>query len=298
MAPRILFCSDPFDRRRPDESFAGEHEAALAAGFSVSFVDHDAVVGGEARRALGRLVESSVNGSGDTVGALIYRGWMLKPPAYEGLYVALRERGDRPITTPEAYAQAHHLPLAYPLIEAETAASVWIEGTDLDSAHEAALSLGPGALMIKDFVKSAKHRFREACYIEDAADRARFDEICLALIEDRGALFERGLVFRRYLPLREQGRNMLGAPIHEEYRMFFFDGRLLELGALPEGLPIGRYAGVAARFASRFITIDAARAEDGGWFIVETGDGGVSGIPPAAEDRRFYEALFAASQGG
>ena len=36
---------------------------------------------------------------------------------------------------------------------------------------------------------------------------------------------------------------------------------------------------VARRFASPFLTLDVARDDEGGWIVVESGDGGVSGLP-------------------
>ena len=55
--------------------------------------------------------------------------------------------------------------------------------------------------------------------------------------------------------------------------------------------PIDRFAGVAAAVRSRFFTMDVARRRDGGWMIVELGDGQVSGLPREADADRFYSAL-------
>ncbi len=42
---------------------------------------------------------------------------------------------------------------------------------------------------------------------------------------------------------------------------------------------------------SRFFTMDVARRRDGGWMIVELGDGQVSGLPREADADRSYSAL-------
>ncbi|MBL7985966.1 MAG: ATP-grasp domain-containing protein [Flavobacteriales bacterium] len=39
--------------------------------------------------------------------------------------------------------------------------------------------------------------------------------------------------------------------------------------------------------------MDIAKRKDGGWTIMELGDGPVSGLPVALEPKDFYERLFA-----
>lgn len=42
---------------------------------------------------------------------------------------------------------------------------------------------------------------------------------------------------------------------------------------------------------SKFYTVDYAELENGEWIILETGDGGVSGIPDGIDYREFFRAL-------
>ncbi len=42
---------------------------------------------------------------------------------------------------------------------------------------------------------------------------------------------------------------------------------------------------------SRFFVMDVAQRRDGGWMIVELGDGQVSGLPREDDADRFYSAL-------
>jgi hypothetical protein len=290
--PRLLFCANPLRPRAPDSTFEGEVAAARAAGFETEVFGLEALVAGEADRALARVPRA------EPPAPLAYRGWMVRDVEYRRLYEALVAKGYAPVTSPAAYDEAHYLPLAYPLLEGETAKTAWSHGDDLDEAFRAAASLGPGPLVVKDFVKSAKHRWRDACFLPDASDRRAFDAVCSALRAERGERFEKGFVFRRYLPLRERGVSMLGAPIHDELRLFFWRGELLALpayDALPGGpASLARFAELARRFRSPFLTIDVALADDGRWLVVESGDGGVSGIPPAIDDATFYAALAAA----
>ncbi len=291
MPPTLLFPSDPRGLNAPDPTFAAEHEAARSVGFACLRFDLEALTRGDVARALRRVPD----GSGAEV---LHRGWMMPPERYRALHDALRERAWAPLVSPWGYEQAHHLPRAYPLLAGLTAPTAWIEGRDLTLAREAALSLGPGALLVKDHVKSAKHRWEEACFIPDARDRERFERVVRAFLEERGERFERGLVFRRALPLRLLRRDPRGTPVHDEQRMFFARGELLLPGYYPEVRDeperFGPILEAARRFESPFLSVDVARLDDGGVRVVEVGDGGVSGLPPTLDEREFFAALFEA----
>jgi hypothetical protein len=85
-----------------------------------------------------------------------------------------------------------------------------------------------------------------------------------------------------------------------EYRIFFLDGAPISVtpyweegdyaGAAP---PVGTFTEVARRVESCFFTLDVARRADGGWMIVELGDGQVAGLPERADPPAFYQALAA-----
>ena len=294
MPPTLLFPADPRGLAAPDPTFASEYEAARSVGFACARFDLEALAGGDVERALRRLPVARGE-------AIVHRGWMMPPARYEALYEGLRERGWAPPVTPWGYEQAHHLPRAYPLLGELTAPSAWIDGADLGLAREAAMSLGVGPLLVKDHVKSAKHRWESACFIPDASDREGFERVVTAFLEVRGDRFERGLVFRRVLPLRLLHRDHRGMPIHDEHRMFFWRGELLlpryypEVRAEPERF--GPVLAAARRFESPFISVDVARLVDDDVRVVEAGDGGVSGLPALLDEREFYAALFEAWSG-
>ena len=87
--------------------------------------------------------------------------------------------------------------------------------------------LGCPAAIVKDFVKSAKHRWNEACFILAATERKRFDEILAAFLEARGTQFEKGIVLRRFHDFLKLADDIRGQPVHEENRLFMWDGLLL-----------------------------------------------------------------------
>lgn len=279
----------PGQRRRaePDPDFAAEVDAARDAGFVCRFFDFDALRAGEPYR----LPEGS--------GPLLYRGWMCRDTEYAALHARLVDAGWTPVTTPAAYDEAHYLPLAYRHIVDETPRTRWIEGADEDAAwtlYDAEFRRGDA--LIKDWVKSAKYRWREACFLPAGTDRTRFAEVFAAFLTERSTLFEKGVVLREFHPFRELRTDMRGLPIHEEYRLFFWDGQPLVLPdvLLPPGpeAEMARWQSIARRFVSRFLSLDVARDEGGAWKIVETGDGGVAGIPGSIAPHAFYRALRAA----
>ncbi|WP_240356097.1 ATP-grasp domain-containing protein [Myxococcus eversor] len=146
-------------------------------------------------------------------------------------------------------------------------------------------------------MKSAKERWEEACFVPAGATRADFERTCANLVDERGERFERGLVVRKYLPLKVYGRTPTG-PARLEFRLFFGHGRLLaaepyhefdvEVPDFTAFEPLGR------RIDSPFFSLDVAMLEDGGWAIVEVNDGGVSGLPPGLDPRTLFEPLLGA----
>ena len=84
----------------------------------------------------------------------------------------------------------------------------------------------------------------------------------------------------------------------EEYRIFWLDGQPLFCSPYWEegdycvsDPPMELFTEIAATIRSRFFTMDVARRRDGGWMIVELGDGQVSGLPRDDDAGPFSEAL-------
>ena len=100
------------------------------------------------------------------------------------------------------------MPYAYPLIEGETPRSAWIEGDNPEAAWELYRDFRAGDAIIKDWVKSAKSRWHEACYIPAHTSEDRFREIYHAFREERSKLFNRGVVLREFMPIVEHGSDI------------------------------------------------------------------------------------------
>ena len=164
---------------------------------------------------------------------------------------------------------------------------------------EALAPFGDAPVIVKDFVKSRKHEWAEACFIPSASDRRAVERVVGRFLELQGEDLAGGLVFREYVEFEPIGVHpKSGMPLTEEYRVFWLDGMPIFWSpywadgdyrvARP---PIERFAGVAAAVRSRFFTMDLAKRRDGDWMIVELGDGQVSGLLRNEDAGPFYELL-------
>ncbi len=285
----ILFPHEPFKPSKVDPSFAEEYGAARVIGFPTAFYDHDALESGSIAGALRRVSSS------DSAHRTIFRGWMLPGDLYKAAHEALTAKGYVPEVTPVAYEEAHYLPYAYPLIEGETPRRAWIEGDDADAVWKLYADFSEKDAIIKDWVKSAKSRWKDGCFIPAGTSEERFREIYRVFREERSKLFNRGVVLREFMPIVERGSDIRGLPVVEETRLFFWHGEVLVPPSSTSPSPLderARWENIAKRFQSPFITIDVAYLTDGTWKIVEVGDGGVSGLPMGLEPERFFASLW------
>jgi hypothetical protein len=293
----LLYPLDPLDRRHPDDVYAAEAAAADRLGILWTLIDHDACVRGDVERAARRVPVQPRPVTG------VYRGWMVTAGQYARLYQALEARGLRLVNTPDAYRHCHHLPESYPVLEGHTPRSVWLPVAgeiDVDEILSLLRPFGDAPLVVKDYVKSQKHTWEEACFIPSASDRRAVERVVRRFLELQGPDLAGGLVFREFVELEPLGRHpRSGMPLTLEYRLFFLDGRPLLCAAYweegnyrGEGPPAGRFAALAARVRSRFFTMDVAKKKGGDWLVVELGDGQVAGMPEKADIEEFYRGLL------
>lgn len=290
----IVFPSEPFNPHQVDSAFAEEREAALSAGFSVGLVDHTLVVSGDTEEAVRRVrVE----------GPAIYRGWMLTVSQYSTLYDELSRRAVQLVNSPDRYRFCHELPSSYGVLEGQTPKSVWcvIHGEpDFRAVRACAAELGSGAAVLKDFVKSQKHYWNEACYIPDVTDGDHVEAVARRFLELQGAELSGGLVFRSYVPLKIVGSHpQSGMPLAAEFRSFWLNGELVcshkywaGLTSFEAELPLAWMKSLVRRIDSAFFTMDVAMLEDGTWIVIELGDGQVAGLPSSELASDFHRARY------
>ncbi|MDQ0983205.1 ATP-grasp domain-containing protein [Streptomyces sp. V2I9] len=285
----FLFCADPLRASRPDPQFAAEAAAARAAGGRIALVDHDALLAGDAAGAVARVARDS--------GPYWYRGWMIPSDRYAELESALGARGCALLTGAADYRRAHELPCWYEEFRELTPRSVWsamAPGAPAPTVGEAAglaAPLGPGPGIVKDYVKSRKHEWHEACYVPELADRDRLAAVVSRFVELQGGFLAGGVVLRSFEPFVEGG----------EARVWWVDGRAVLITAhpdTPDRAPTPELSAVreaVGRLGPRWITTDLALREDGVWRVVEVGDGQVSGLPAGADAEGLFTALAAAA---
>ncbi|MFD7624953.1 ATP-grasp domain-containing protein [Streptomyces sp. NPDC059851] len=308
MPTTVLYCSDPLNERRVDAHFAPEARQLRADGAAVHLIDHDALTAGDAERAVARVPAGA--------GPLWYRGWMVPAGRYAELDTALRRRGAQLITDPSRYRRAHELPGWYATFAGLTPASRWLPvdpGRAPDPARLVALAAGlpAGAAVVKDYVKSRKHEWEEACHIPDLADPAALHRVVGRFVELQGEFLAGGVVLRAFEPFRVPGPGTDGAP--GELRVWWRDGAPRLITPHPDspadafGAPGAGRDGVApglpdlepVRAAVEaldcpFVTTDLALREDGVWRVVEVGDAQVSDVHRAVDPTSFAAVLTAA----
>jgi predicted metal-dependent HD superfamily phosphohydrolase len=293
----IHFCLDPSKPRQPDEAYRVEAATAERLGLPVALVDHDALVHeNDPAKAVRRVSEQPSSRIG------LYRGWMMTPDQYQRFFDALEGKGVRLLNDPAAYRHCHYLPESYPAIESHTPRSVWIKtrgDVSMDEIMAILRLFGSAPVVVKDFVKSRKHEWAEACFIPSAADRATVERVVRRFLELQGDDLSEGLVFREFVEFEPLGRHpKSGMPLTKEFRLFFLDGHLIfwtpywdeddYAGLTP---PVERFAAVAGGVRSRFFTMDVAQRGAGDWLIVELGDAQVAGLPDHADVDRFFESI-------
>jgi len=264
--PLLVPC-DVLRPRRPDEHFAAEAQAARLAGMDVALVDHDALAGGDAERAV-----RGVHGDGPAV----YRGWMLDSDRYRAFADALRRRRVPPRTDERQYRRAHELPGWYRDLAAITPRSVWTDGADRAAFDRARGELAGGPAVLRDYTKSMKHYWHEAAFIPDLADADAAWAVAARFRELRGEDLVGGFVLRRYEEF-----------VSTEVRTWWVDGDCRLIGPHPdtpddlpaERLDLAEAGPLIAALGLPFVTADFALRADGVWRLVELGDGQVSDRP-------------------
>lgn len=295
----ILFFESMLQRRKVDEDYEREAAAARAAGLEVYLLDWGALVdAGDIGRAV-RHVPSQT-----TPVLAIMRGPMLRLETYKQLYEALLARGVRLITDPTAYEHTHHLPASLDLIKDITPLTVVYPLSaggflSLDRLAELLQPFGNNPIILKDYVKSRKHEWDQACFIPNAADTEAAARVIQTFCSRQGPDLVGGLVFRRFERFVSVGTHpKSNTPLTKEYRIWWLDGQAIavvphwnEVVYEGAGPPVDLFEPVAHRVQARFFTMDVAERADGEWRIVELGDGQVAWADDQVDLGQFYQAL-------
>jgi hypothetical protein len=188
---------------------------------------------------------------------VVYRGWMVDEEQYRNFASAVQKTGCDPLTSPEKYLLAHHLPNWYPLIRDLTPETkVFPADVNLETELR---NLGWSSFFIKDYVKSLKTS--AGSLITDPAQAQR---VINDMQKFRGTI-EGGICVRRVERFHPDSE-----------RRFFVLGRRAFAPSHCEVPPI--VLDVAQRLDHPFFSIDIAENETGAHRVVEIGDGQVSDL--------------------
>jgi hypothetical protein len=277
----VLFPSSPLKATRPDEQFSEAYEVARDMGIRVGLVDHDAIERGNA---------ASVAKAAWTDCVVTYRGWMIRSEQYAAFEKAIESIGAHMFTTTSDYTRAHELPGWFEAFRNLTPESRWLGGPGLERLEELAAGWS-GPVIVKDWVKSAKHDWHNACFVPDVAAFTDLQRVCSNFLDQRGDSLVGGIVLRRFEEF-----------VGPEVRTWWLDGALVAATAHPDnpGAPVDDHdlSGVEAstrELGARFVTADVVRRNDGTARVVEVGDAQVSDLPEGASPAVLYEALVRAS---
>lgn len=285
---KLLFPQNPMMKKLPDSVFEHEFDATQSLGFDCLLFAEEAL----SYQTTDEVMKHLPEGDG---GALLYRGWIWTEEVYRQVYQALLAKGYRLVSTPEQYAEVTYFPNYYPKIRSASPAAVWTDSSDPYLAWSQSRKLGDGPFVLKDHIKSAKHMWHEACFIPNGAGREHFESVAEALRNEQGKLFNRGFVVKQYVPLRSRGSSPREYPMCEEYRLFFWQRKLLVASHYHDqtanSVDWKPFEELAKQFDAPFFTMDIALTETGSWLIVDMGAGECSSIPPSLSPTLYYSRL-------
>lgn len=290
----VLFCSNPLNVKQVDVDYEQEYHTARSLGMQTSLIDIESLIAGNAQYAIRKVTASEERS------VAIYRGWMLTPEQYRKLYEALNAKNITLLNTPEQYTHCHYLPNSFEIIRSKSMESEWIHARDIDSLlQEKLLQFDDRPLIVKDYVKSRKHDWFEACYIPNAKVTDHAEKVIRRFIELQAEMLAEGIVLREFVELEIMGHHPLSKmPLANERRLFFMNHQLIanldywdDVLYKDDGFPLDEFIELAHKVESNFFTMDVAKKSNGEWIVMELGDGQVSGLPENANVKSFYESM-------
>lgn len=292
---QILYPAAP-GRKVVDSGFETERDIAKSLGFPIAYADTDMHFGAD------------ITLSGIEPGPVLYRGWLLKQEDYERLESAVETKGGVLHTTNRQYEYACNLPQWYTQYQNTkgdhwvTPASDWFpEGTfedDLRRVTDWISESREGSAIVKDYLKSRKHEWFDACFIRDVKDKDEVFRVANNFLERQKSdgSYRGGLVFRKFEKFKQIGVHPKSRlPLVNEWRQFYFNGE--PMYQAPYWLDGADYKNckepteVLKGLKSKFCAVDWTEREDGTFALLEINDGGTAGCPEGGNLHDFYKVL-------
>jgi hypothetical protein len=283
-----------------DPFWEKESKAAEAAGFGISTVT-------DQNERCPLVVRNQAD-------FYLYRGWLVKPDYYKEMVQVV---SGKILTGLEDYMWTRNFPDWYNVLGCiETPASITFTADQVVTlglvaiAEEVSnkLRLSPQSLILKDYLKSRKHEWFDACFIKDASDTADVIRVMTNFFNLQGRDFYGGLVFRRFLELKKLGIHpKSGMPLPIEFRTFFINQEPLVTSMYwnndipyPDGVelpPQDWLVEIGKKMKASFVALDIAQDVDGIWWVIEVNDGGTAGYPDNLDSNEFYSLLHKSLHG-
>jgi hypothetical protein len=277
---KMIVFSEAADTGRPNASqrdLIKGTEAARLQGCRIFYIPPDFSRCGDAEGALAHVPVLEKPQSA------VWLGFIPSPERYTAIFQAAAHRNIHLLNNPEEHLNAQEFHRFYPLIELLTPASVVIQSPD--EIEAAAEQLG-FPIFVKGTVQSRKARGLKACLAENLDELHQLS----GFLWDLEARSRGRVIARRYIPLRHV--RMAGQfPQGREYRVFCNRGEVIGWGyywdeadelALLNPLEKKTVLELACQAAdllgSPFVAVDIGQAEDGKWWVIETGDAQFSGL--------------------
>jgi ATP-grasp domain, R2K clade family 3 len=296
MNHNIIFPAYPDTPRKLNPYFQAEVNAAQSAGFGISIASDETTSGG-------------VRITNLTAQDYLYRGWLVKPAYYQEMSELVKPF----LNSHQDYMSSYNFPNWYShfthqdtpeslIIKAEDIANNGLEWV-VKQVQDYFQSDAP--LMMKDFLKSLKYEWYDACLIKDGSDAKEIMRITTNFFQLRGRDFVGGLVYRKLLNLKRAGIHpKTRTPVPIEFRTFFVKQKPIltisiwekEVGIdyRTEGVPPPQQflESVGQKIISPFVAVDIAKTNDDKWWVIEVNDGGAAGLPEHMDYKEFYTKLF------
>lgn len=293
---RIIFCDNGFNAKEVDFMFQEEYQAARQTGLMTSLINFEAIKRDQFEAAVARVPD------GVGIESAIYRGWMLKPLQYAALYQVLLQKSIQLINDPDSYKFCHYLPENYEVIKDYTAKSSFKPlktAFNVEDFKEQIEVFKDQPIILKDYVKSQKHYWTEACFIPNAADTEHVNQVIQNFLALQADDLNEGLVFREFVTFEALTNHTIsGMPLTKEFRLFVKNAKIMSVfnywdeGDYQNLAPsLDTFLHLLPNIKSNFFSMDIAKKVEGDWIIVELGDGQVAGLPENADKLAFYQAL-------
>lgn len=172
------------------------------------------------------------------------------------------------------------------------------------SVKEAKDQTGP--FIVKGRTNSRKFQWNTLMYAETYKDIIRIH----SELGNDPLIGTQGIVIRKYIPLETFEIGLNGMPMTNEWRVFFFDSKIIDYGYYwsclddldkaeraktdfeENGLRLAQEVADRMRGKLRFFVVDVAKTEEGRWLCVEMNDGQMSGLN-MIDPESFYSKFAA-----